>query len=222
MAGQPARDRLAYKILEGFPADYGNQLLEDLGYSDNTPGSARTVKSELFLRQRLRELASVGPSFEEWIFRAFSDYRAEATEGSSSPYSHVHVQLIDDLDRCTEDYTADVLASLNFWSALPNLFFVVAADESHLQRSAQKATDLLERYPGEALEKFVHFQLRLPALISDYSDAARYCLRLMPEDGLSPGGTHLRSLLQRVPQTVPMGFWRQLSTRVVRGRRNGS
>lgn len=201
---QPARLGLAYEVLQGFPNEYSEELLEDLGYENPVPGSAAPLLAEIFLRSKLGEYIETGPAIEEWILRSFLNYR---DRDPSMPYSHVHVELLDDLDRCSESYTADVLAALNYWSTLENLFFVIAADEGHLQRSAQAATDLHERYTGEALEKFVHIQLRLPELIGSYGQAASYAAHLLPQaDGLPAGVDHLRRLLTGAIEDGPFGL----------------
>ncbi|MET8164022.1 P-loop NTPase fold protein [Streptomyces sp. NPDC005329] len=202
-SSQPARLGLAYEILQGLPAYYRDQLLEDLNYSDGDLGAVRPIKAELYLRKKLDSFSS-GPFLERWIHESFLEYR-ESQREVSKRLSHVHIQLIDDLDRCPATYTAEILTALNFWVTAPNLFFAVAADEEHLKKSAQAATDLQERYHGEALEKFVHFQLRLPELLSGFADTARYCEKLVPDNPVPRGVAHLRNLLQSAPTDGPLG-----------------
>jgi tetratricopeptide (TPR) repeat protein len=201
---QPARLGLAYEVLQGFPTQYSEELLEDLGYQSPAPGTAAPLLAEIFLRSKLGEYVETGPAIEEWILRSFLNFRDSEP---NLPYSHVHVELIDDLDRCPESYTADVLAALNYWSTLENVFFVIAADEGHLQRSAQAATDLHERYAGEALEKFVHVQLRMPELIGSSGQAASFAALLLPKgDDLPAGIDHLRKLLSDAGEEGPFGL----------------
>ncbi|MEU5321907.1 P-loop NTPase fold protein [Streptomyces sp. NPDC021056] len=202
-SSQPARLGLAYEILQGLPSYYREQLLDDLNYTDDDLGAVRPIKAELYLREKLDSF-SAGPFVERWILESFLEYRA-SQRGSSKRLSHVHIQLIDDLDRCPTAYTAEILAALNFWVTSPNLFFAIAADEEHLRKSAQAATDLEERYHGEALEKFVHFQIRLPELLSGFAETARYCEKLVPEDPVPRGIAHLRNLLQSAPTDGPLG-----------------
>ncbi|MFJ6730430.1 P-loop NTPase fold protein [Streptomyces sp. NPDC091281] len=202
-SAHPARLGLAYEILQGLPSFYRTQLLEDLNYSDDDLGAVRPIKAELYLRKKLDSFSS-GPFLERWVHESFLEYR-ESQRESSKRLSHVHIQLIDDLDRCSTAYTAEILAALNFWVTSPNLFFAVAADEEHLRKSAQTATELQERYHGEALEKFVHFQLRLPELLSGFADTARYCERLVPSDPVPRGIAHLRNLLRTTPTDGPLG-----------------
>ncbi|MGW5639112.1 P-loop NTPase fold protein [Streptomyces sp. NPDC003832] len=202
-SAQPARLGLAYEILQGFPSYLREHLLEDLDYSTDDLGPVRPIKAELYLREKLDAFSS-GPFLERWILETFEDYR-ESQRANSKRLSHVHIQLIDDLDRCPTAYTADILAALNFWVTSPNLFFAIAADENHLRKSAQAATDLQERYPGEALEKFVHFQLRLPELLTGFADTARFCEKLVPADPVPRGVAHLRDLLQSAPTDGHLG-----------------
>jgi hypothetical protein len=207
----PPRLSLAYEVLQGFPESYLHQLMEHLGYERKERGLDAPIQAEMFLRTKLQEYGTAGPVVERWILDSFLQHRGErrAARPAGAPDSrtHVHVQLIDDLDRCAESYAAEVLAALSFWAALPNLYFVVAADEAHLKRSARAATDLHEAYDGEALEKFVHFQLRIPPLIAGYADAAGYALQLFPDGpALPPGVEHFRSLLSEVTPGDPFGL----------------
>ncbi|BBH66189.1 hypothetical protein ACTI_28740 [Actinoplanes sp. OR16] len=210
--GSPIAPRLslAYDVLGGFPESYLVQLLENLQY-ESEGGLAAPIKAEMFLRKMLQDYSTAGPVVERWILDSFLQHRSELSTEETDPrvanMRHVHVELIDDLDRCPESFTAEVLAALNFWTALPNLFFVVAADEEHLKRSARAATDLHESYDGEALEKFVHFQLRIPPLITNAASAATYALELFPEDpDLRAGVEHFRTLLSEVRPDEPLGL----------------
>ena len=179
--GQPARIRLAYDVL--FGSTYWKRLLQDIGFSehDSSVGPPRPIAAKTYLRKYLGGLAETAPALEEWIAHALLDYATEPSRHTTSGLKHIHLEFIDDLDRCDAQYTAEVLAALSFWADLPNLFFVVSADLEHLQNAARIATDLNERYPGEALEKFVHFQIEVPSLVATRRDVARFCLNLLPE-----------------------------------------
>ncbi|GAA3015077.1 P-loop NTPase fold protein [Actinokineospora diospyrosa] len=206
--GQSARLSLAYEVMQGYPEEYRKSMLTGLGYDRSAVGISSGLHAEIFLREKLGEYAGSGPVIEQWILDTFLEHQRTLREDGTSTtrFAHVHVAFIDDLDRCSEAFTGELLAALNFWSNVRNLFFVVAADEEHLKRSARRITDVRES-AEDALEKFVHFQTMIPPLISGPVDAAQYGLRLLPADEhLNPGLRHLRSLLSEVRAGEPFGL----------------
>ena len=85
---------------------------------------------------------------------------------SSGGAQRVLVFLIDELDRCRPEFVGDVLDTIQWWSEIPSMFFVLAVDEQALTRAvALKYRDIAPASrPEHSLEKYVQMEIRIPDL----------------------------------------------------------
>ena len=189
-----ARLALAYAILWGMPPAPQSAIAEWLGFKPETTASnglARRLETEQFLRQQLRERAATGTEVEQWIRDAraacLADKTGQPDAGVPFLRQNVHVTLLDDLDRAQLGYTAQILNAMRLWVDSEGMFFVVAATADYLRRAANRANDVAEngdedsRYgPQEdPLQKFVHHELHMPALLPTRSHVASYWKHLL-------------------------------------------
>lgn len=94
----------------------------------------------------------------------------------------VMVVVIDDLDRCSRDFAAAILETLQQWGSVPNLFFIVAIDRAVLNDV------ITQRYggfgitaePEVALEKYVQHSIEIPELSEE--QVAEYVRRLFEKN----------------------------------------
>ena len=81
------------------------------------------------------------------------------------------VIFVDDLDRCADENIFNVMQTINYLTAIPNIFIVMSVDK-------QKIIDALERYYGgdrivaeEYLNKIFNVTLKIPEIESDFYEA---------------------------------------------------
>jgi hypothetical protein len=187
-----ARLALAYAILWGMPPEPQSAIAQWLGFKPVTATSdllARRLETEQFLRKELRERAATGTEVEQWIRDARASCLADAGPAHMPVFlrRNIHLTMLDDLDRTRLDYTAQILNAMRFWVDTEGMFFVVAATADYLSRAARLANDVAAedveraRYTPdqEALQKFVHHELHMPALLRSRSDVAKYWKQLL-------------------------------------------
>lgn len=71
--------------------------------------------------------------------------------------------LIDDLDRCDAAFTWELLMTLQRWSNVSNLFFVIAVDRERLRKAVEKWPNSPDD-PEFALEKYIQHSFTVPDL----------------------------------------------------------
>lgn len=100
--------------------------------------------------------------------------------GATETLPHVHIVFIDDVDRCTHTFTAELLAATSFWDSPGhvNLFFVLAANEQHLVESLRTNLPLGAHTPEEALEKYVHLTVSVPEMMTSPQLVASFLAHL--------------------------------------------
>lgn len=144
-------------------------------------GSTLPLADALSFNAAMRQLAEAPPVLEESMRQIGEEQRkAAGVQG-------VHVVYIDDLDRCSTQFTVDVLASTTFWatSEQDNVYFVLAASREHLLDSLRENLPLGVRYPEQALEKYVHLGLNLPAFLNKPAEVHAYYGHLLARIGTS-------------------------------------
>ena len=121
---------------------------------------------------------------------------------SSASTSRVLVVMIDDLDRCQKDHIWRVLDTIQQFSAVPNLFFVLAVDQRQLhdtiaERLPQTGT---VQNPDFALEKYVQLALWVPDM--DDSVLREYVGKLLQPESQEAGHKELDSISKTVIDNV--------------------
>ncbi|HZN14469.1 MAG TPA: P-loop NTPase fold protein [Acidimicrobiales bacterium] len=150
-------------------------LKPDQPSTDHLDDSTRRVLDRLLLIRAIEESATAAPILEGW-FRQF------AYDGESHPST---VVLVDDLDRCTFEFTAAVLQATNHWAFLPNHFFVIACSEQHLERSLAVMYPTMAEQTDSGLRKYVHHTVRLPERILNRAHAAALVAAILEQLQLS-------------------------------------
>jgi hypothetical protein len=84
-------------------------------------------------------------------------------DGDDPGGSRVLVIMIDDLDRCEPTFVWDVLNTIQQWSSVRNLFFVLAIDKEQLHRAVQDRPGVVDT-KDFALEKYVQHSIHVPAM----------------------------------------------------------
>lgn len=190
-----ARFSLAYVILQGVSPTLLQQaqkaLSEAAGAEETvTAGDWRDLVSAANFFEAVRDSPGA-PVIEQWMQRM-------ATERLTEANKRVFVLLIDDLDRCGLDFTSSLLAALNYWdhAGLP-LYFIVAARRDHLLDSL-RSQSTGAKSPDEALEKYIHVAIDVPAFLTDPTEVAAFLTSLLPagesQGNNSPLGHVLRLL----------------------------
>lgn len=166
------------------------QILRRIAHEDARPvmpaegkqeESQATLSTAVELHHALAKLAPAPPLFEGWLEEVARELRGHAPTGAQ----RAHVVLVDDLDRCSTEFTAHLLAAMSFWSRVQNLFFVVAASEDHLLQSLEEHMPLGPRTPQEALEKYIHLSIEVPPLLTEAQHVASFMTHLVEQ--MKPG-----------------------------------
>jgi len=93
---------------------------------------------------------------------------AELTgQGGVAPNEpHVMVVVIDDLDRCPSGFITAIIETIQRWSTVNNLFFVIAVDRPILQNAIASTITRrkIDADPNVALEKYVQYTVDIPAM----------------------------------------------------------
>jgi hypothetical protein len=183
----------------------------------------REMKEAVELHFALRQLSPAPPLLEKWIsettYKLASHPQAEVHKhqpkvhpGADAPaepveesgiedrQSHLHVVFIDDLDRCSRDFTAKLLAAITFWSRVENLFFVIAVSEEHLLNSLKENMPLGARGAKEALEKYIHISVEVPPLLMSSDEVASYLENLIDE--IRPDNKDEQARLDELKETI--------------------
>ncbi|MBL8153787.1 MAG: hypothetical protein JNM70_06350 [Anaerolineae bacterium] len=105
--------------------------------------------------------------------------------------------LIDDLDRCTAKFTWELLMTLQRWSNVSNLFFVIAVDRERLSKAVEKWPNSPDD-PEFALEKYIQHSFTVPDL--DETRLERYLQRLATVN-------EQQDLQQSFVQATPLFFY---------------
>ncbi|RKT83865.1 KAP family P-loop domain-containing protein [Saccharopolyspora antimicrobica] len=171
------RAALSYEILHQFaPGQLGlfaGKLSQLRGVEVSSPVAYTHEDADFYANvayfDALGRIPSAPPLLEEWI-RA--EIRQENADNPVPPY----VVLVDDLDRCSPKFTAELLAAMNYWdtSTSIDLFFILAASREHLLASLREHLPLGARYPEQALEKYVHVEIAVPRMLSDHREIGDY------------------------------------------------
>jgi hypothetical protein len=206
------RGTLAYTIVRGMSPDSMARLIELLKRlaGDKTVDSSIRdrdwdLNQALQFWKVLEQLPIAPPLLEEWMREIAGEtigagYKPE--DGQDRPSGKVHVVFIDDVDRCSKQFTADLLAATTYWSRgeQRNLFFVLAASREHLIESLREHLPLGTKYPEQALEKYVHVSVEVPALLGSPAEVGAYISKLI--DQVAVGGGIAPARLEELREMV--------------------
>src|SRR5919197_1325331 len=201
-----ARMSLAEAIITGLAPDIRTDMVELLKSAVGEKPASVATAEELEMRNTvdfyaaLREMSPAPPLLEKWL------HRVASKQGSDGDQAHddaprIHVVLIDDLDRCSPEFTVELLAATTFWSAVENLFFVIAARERHLLAALEARLPAGAQGPEEALEKYVPLGVEVPPLLTSPAEIAAYLTRLVKDvfgtTGADPARDELTEIIKR-------------------------
>lgn len=190
-----AQATLAYTILRDLDKDAVFRLVRDEASQIAMPGDDDDSESRAFFR--LAEAFREAPAlYQQWM-------RSISTELKRR--KHPHVVFVDDLDRCSIDFTAAVLAATTFWDTPGqiNLFFVLAASEQHLLDALSANLPLGTHTPAQALEKYVHLSVTVPPMLTSPSQVASYLVALAHAiRSPSVSSSHLDSLTATITDSA--------------------
>lgn len=168
------------------PTDGGSSVLERavraFERASGRPGEILATvpdggDSDLVLRLRfLRAFGRgtpFGPAFEDWLIDHLDDRR--------------RLVLVDDLDRCGLEFTAEVLEAISFWTLRGQgwVQFVIAAERDHLRRSMaclpvfRDQPELSAESFDTALQKYVQVHVDVPPYFGDHREVAAYVGELL-------------------------------------------
>lgn len=204
------RDGLTYEIIQGFMGenwhDFANELFdpEPPARGKDPVHSEQGIYSASMLFGKLRRGYDSLPLPEDQIVD-----RMIADRKTAGPM-FTHVVFVDDVDRCSEKFTAEMLAAINNWTANPRvrLFFVVAADRRHLLRALEEHLPRGSGSPSVALEKYIHVTLDMPILLRDRTEVSGFIadawwrLKITSDDRLQPVKDLLRASERSFPDSV--------------------
>lgn len=182
------RAALALAIIKDLSPETRARLLRTLDVMREKDPKGPTVlpdewnlRQGIALQEALEHFSTAPPVLEEWLEQIALTLEPDASqvETDSPPPVRIHTVFIDDLDRCSEEYTASVLMATTMWSRVHNLFFVVAANREHLMTSLAKYQALGPAYPEQALEKYIHLAVELPGLLDNAEEVAEYIKKLL-------------------------------------------
>jgi len=107
----------------------------------------------------------------------FDQILTKELEAHDGQPSKVMVVIIDDLDRCRTDFVWQILDTIQQFSDVPDLHFVIGVDADHLNETVRGRFPQAGGNPEYALEKYVQDSLRLPELKT--GDQGKYALALL-------------------------------------------
>jgi KAP family P-loop domain len=189
------RATLAYEIVRGLASQAPSVLtrllaiVADVETKSNVALPAdQDLKEAIEFQQILQSYSNAPPLLEQWMRDRADSVVAELLSGKNggdqstgdASVHRVHTVFIDDLDRCGRQFTASLLAAITQWLAgdQRNLFFVLAVSRDHLADSIHEHLPLGPRYEQQALEKYVHLGVELPALLTTPTEVAEYLCAL--------------------------------------------
>ncbi|MCW3844503.1 KAP family NTPase [Micromonospora yasonensis] len=150
------------------PVESGNLLTND--------GVQWDLQSSIRFLDALGRHESAPPMLEHWLREMIG--RGVAS-GESRP---VHVIFVDDLDRCSVEFTVQLLVATNYWMSArgASIYFVLAASRAHLLESLKRSTfPLGPLNPEEALEKYVHLSFEVPDMLTNSREIALFLSKLI-------------------------------------------
>lgn len=213
------RGTLAYTIVRGMSPDSMARLIEllkrlagDSVIDSSVRDKDWDLNQALQFWRVLGHLPIAPPLLEEWMREIVGEVvgSSERSDGQDQPSGKVHVVFIDDVDRCSKQFTANLLAATTYWSRgeQRNLFFVLAASREHLIESLRAHLPLGTSYPEQALEKYVHLSVEVPALLGSPGEVGVYIGRLVDQlasdDTIAPERlVELRGLVEESAKTYP-------------------
>lgn len=107
-----------------------------------------------------------------WLIgRVISDFLQGQRKDGNKVDSQVCIVLIDDLDRCGDEFVWQVLNAVQQLSNINNVFFIMAVDPDKLRKTVQQQSLIqIEVDPEQndfALEKYVQHSINIPEMSLD-------------------------------------------------------
>jgi hypothetical protein len=141
---------------------------------------------------KVLDILPAAPKVVESYLQRTAAGTSDGTNGGTARRP-VHVQLIDDLDRCSPKFTADILHAMNHWQSIGDhrIQFVIAASRAHVEESIGRSSGDSDRSSAEALEKYVHLSIDMPDLLSTPEEVGTFLSSLVTQasaDGNADGG----------------------------------
>ncbi|RZU50130.1 KAP-like P-loop domain-containing protein [Krasilnikovia cinnamomea] len=174
------------------PADAGSLLANN--------GAQWDLQSSIKFLDALARYEGAPPMLEHWLREMIGRGR-DNDEGRP-----IHVIFIDDLDRCSAEFTVQLLVATNYWVSArgAGIYFVLAANRAHLLESLQQSTfPLGPRSPAEALEKYVHLGFEVPDMLTNSREISAFLSQLL-ETAVSSVDRQRIGELQRLLELEPM------------------
>jgi KAP family P-loop domain len=188
-----ARAALAYEIVQTVSSKAFDSVTQSMeGVAGRDPSA---LPSEQGLKRLIDFLeifknSPATPMLERWmrdqVIRSYREgQRAHAGETVTALQQAVTTRtliiLIDDLDRCNRSFTADMLKATSYWQSVEGLsiFFVIAADKSHLVEAIREHGERGAQDPAQALEKYVHLSVEMPSFLDTPDEVASFLNRIL-------------------------------------------
>ena len=151
------------------------------------------LQPRAWIYSELNKLSSGPISVENFIAREL----AEILAGPADDRSRAYIVLVEDLDRTTPEYTAELLDALTFWREVSQTFFIIACSKNHLAAASKELPQADEhREDQNPLPKHIHYTIELPSLVGDSDSCADFVLRLMTDLELAGRANELLEILQ--------------------------
>lgn len=178
------RATLAYEIMNGISQDQPEalhditQTLADLlGLKFSAHPDESSLHVAVTFMTILARLPNAPAVVEAELQRRARRLRDTAAGGELRP---VHVQFIDDLDRCDLEFTASLLHAMHYWQNTDYcVMFVVAASKDHVYRAFAEHPAHDGKDPRQALEKYIHLSVDLPELLVTPREVAVFLHQLV-------------------------------------------
>ena len=159
-------------------ASLAQHLLTALAKDANPTGDANKEAVKLFAHylgymaeddERLNDKVFIGQQLDQisLLLSQLTNFDSviwgELTKGPAGE-PIVLVVVIDDLDRCSSEFITEVLETINYWSSVDNLFFLVTIARDVLTEAIEKVyTEQrgLVSDPLVALEKYIQYSFEI-------------------------------------------------------------
>lgn len=183
-----ARVALAYEILNSHSGAL-SAVEDQLADGDDLPSQSYAASPLVQAGRMFSSLASLddSPIVEHWI-------QGEVRRRVETVGSIAQIVLIDDLDRCSPEFTFSLLTATNYWSSIRDipLYFIIAADRNHLIGSLGEYRHGVRA--EQALEKYIHMGIVIPEFLNSSAVTAAYFTAMLERAG--PQGERFKILAE--------------------------
>lgn len=173
------RTMLAMRILSslsGDPAKALDEFLPEFVDASDCPNLPMPTSSRSWSGHALEQVAATLSRLVDFD-RLIADY---LTGGNPEQTTQVLLVLLDDLDRCQSGFIWKTLDTIQQFSDVPNIFFVLAVDQDQLRETVKERLGGA-RDPDFALEKYVQHAVLVPGM--DEQRLQRFVEELLKRQG---------------------------------------